>query len=84
MHEIAELADDCSVFRNGRKIATYEAGTRSDNEVVEMMIGREYSHVFPPKSERVQSDEPPVVEVRPTVALRGIRAGQATWLGVHR
>src|SRR6202790_1903244 len=42
MHEIAELADDCSVFRNGRKIATYEAGSKSDNEVVEMMIGREY------------------------------------------
>jgi len=49
MHEIAELADDCTVFRNGRRIATYEAGTKSDNEVVEMMIGREYSHVFPPK-----------------------------------
>ena len=25
------------------------AGTKTDNEVVEMMIGREYSHVFPPK-----------------------------------
>ena len=25
------------------------AGTKSDNEVVELMIGREYSHVFPPK-----------------------------------
>jgi ribose transport system ATP-binding protein len=49
MHEIAELADDCSVFRNGRKIATYEAGTKSDTEVVELMIGREYKNVFPPK-----------------------------------
>ena len=49
MHEIAELADECTVFRNGRNVATYKAGTKTDNEVVEMMIGREYSHVFPPK-----------------------------------
>ncbi|HEY1878351.1 MAG TPA: ATP-binding cassette domain-containing protein, partial [Caulobacteraceae bacterium] len=47
MHEIAEIADECTVFRNGRNVATYLAGTKTDNEVVEMMIGREYSHVFP-------------------------------------
>ena len=64
MHEIAELADDCSVFRNGRKIATYEAGTRSDNEVVEMMIGREYSHVFPPKAAVQSTPRIPVIETR--------------------
>ena len=52
MHEIAELADDCTVFRNGRNVATYAAGTKTDNEVVEMMIGREYSNVFPPKPAR--------------------------------
>jgi ribose transport system ATP-binding protein len=49
MHEIDELADDCSVFRNGRHIESYPAGAKSGNEVVELMIGREYSHVFPPK-----------------------------------
>jgi ribose transport system ATP-binding protein len=64
MHEIAELADDCSVFRNGRRIATYQAGTKSDNEVVEMMIGREYSHVFPPKPDTPATAAAPVLEVR--------------------
>jgi ribose transport system ATP-binding protein len=64
MHEIAELADDCSVFRNGRRIATYKAGTKSDNEVVEMMIGREYSHVFPPKPDAPATAATPVLEVR--------------------
>lgn len=49
MHEIAELADDCTVFRNGQMIASYEAGTKTDAEVIEMMIGREYHHDFPPK-----------------------------------
>jgi ribose transport system ATP-binding protein len=50
MHEIAELADDCSVFRNGQHVATFEAGTKTDAETVAMMIGREISHAFPPKA----------------------------------
>src|SRR5215467_3073588 len=56
MHEIAEIADECTVFRNGRNVGTFKAGSKTDNEVVEMMIGREYSHVFPPKSPPVRSD----------------------------
>jgi ribose transport system ATP-binding protein len=64
MHEIAELADDCSVFRNGRRIATYAAGTKSDNEVIEMMIGREYTHAFPSKPAAPAATAPPVIEVR--------------------
>lgn len=67
MHEIAELADDCTVFRNGRKIATYEAGTKSDAEVVELMIGREYKNVFPPKPASGSDAAPvlaPVLECR--------------------
>jgi ribose transport system ATP-binding protein len=88
MHEIAELADDCSVFRNGRRIATYEAGTKSDNEVVEMMIGREYSHAFPPKPAASATTAPPVIEVRNlswTPRLNNIsfsvRAGEVLGLG---
>jgi ribose transport system ATP-binding protein len=63
MHEIAELADECTVFRNGAKVATYAAGTKTDNEVVEMMIGREYSHVFPPKP-ATRARGAPLLEVR--------------------
>lgn len=61
MHEIAELADDCSVFRNGSKIATYTAGAKSDTEVVELMIGREYKNVFPPKPPKTR-DAAPLLE----------------------
>ncbi|MBX3576738.1 MAG: sugar ABC transporter ATP-binding protein [Rhizobiaceae bacterium] len=63
MHEIAELADECTVFRNGRKIATYEAGTKSDAEVIELMIGREYHNVFPPKAVPA-ADAAPMLECR--------------------
>jgi ribose transport system ATP-binding protein len=62
MNEIAELADTCTVFRNGRNVATYANGTKSDNEVVEMMIGREYSNVFPPKLPFASGDRAPVLE----------------------
>ncbi|MDQ0394595.1 sugar ABC transporter ATP-binding protein [Labrys monachus] len=63
MQEIEELADDCTVFRNGRNIATFQAGTKSHNEVIEMMIGREYSHVFPPKPPQAPAGAP-LLEVR--------------------
>lgn len=64
MHEIAELADDCTVFRNGKKVETFAAGTRSDTEIVEMMIGREYSNVFPPRPAPASHTTPPLLEVR--------------------
>ena len=64
MHEIVELADDCTVFCNGRSVATFAAGTRTDNEVVELMIGREYNAVFPPRTAHVASDSPLLLEVQ--------------------
>ena len=88
MQEIAELADECTVFRNGRNVATYKAGTKTDTEVVELMIGREYSHVFPPKPMQMPSDKPPVLEARHlawTDRLKDIslsvRAGEVVGLG---
>jgi ribose transport system ATP-binding protein len=88
MHEIAELADDCSVFRNGHKVATYEAGAKTDNEVVELMIGREYSHVFPRKPVRPPDAAPPLLAVR-NLSWAGrlrdisfaVRAGEIVGLG---
>jgi ribose transport system ATP-binding protein len=88
MHEIAELADECTVFRNGRNVATYKAGTKTDNEVVELMIGREYSHIFPPKPPPVPQTKAPVLECRNlswTERLKDIslsvRAGEVVGLG---
>ncbi|MBI4920961.1 MAG: sugar ABC transporter ATP-binding protein [Devosia nanyangense] len=63
MHEIAELADTCTVFRNGRNVATYEARTKTDEQVVELMIGREYHNVFPPKPPRPEGKKP-MLEVK--------------------
>ena len=58
MHEVKALADECTVYRNGRHVMSFEAGTRSDNEVVEMMIGRKYQHAVPDKPGRRLAAEP--------------------------
>ena len=63
MHEIEELADDCTVFRNGRHVATFPAGTKGPDEIIEMMIGREVQSVFPPRPARKLSERP-AFEVR--------------------
>lgn len=65
MKEIAALADDCSVFRNGRHVATFPAGSKTDAQTVEMMIGRDIAHAFPPKPVQAPaSDAAPSLEVR--------------------
>jgi len=64
MHEITELADECTVFCNGRSVASFAAGTKTDNEIVELMIGREYNAAFPPRTVRASSDTAPLLEVR--------------------
>jgi ribose transport system ATP-binding protein len=87
MHEIAQLANDCTVYRNGRYVATFEAGTKSDDAIVEMMIGREYKSVFPPKPARAP-DGAPVLNVKNLCwagRLKGIdlsiRRGEVIGLG---
>jgi ribose transport system ATP-binding protein len=88
MHEIAEIADDCTVFRNGRNVATFVAGSKSGNEIVEMMIGREYSHAFPEKPPVAARTDAPVIDIRNvswTDRLRDIsfavHAGEVVGLG---
>jgi ribose transport system ATP-binding protein len=88
MAEIAELADECTVFRNGRNAGTFTSGTKSDNEIVEMMIGREYTHAFPPKPAPKVTEAIPALEVRnlswnnrlKDISLT-VRAGEIVGLG---
>jgi len=61
--EIEAIADRCSVFRNGKHIETFEQGSRSPNEIVQMMIGRAVSRAYPDKPRREQAPAP-VLEVK--------------------
>lgn len=51
MHEVDELADTCSVFRNGKHVETYASGDRTDQQVVQMMIGRPIEQIYPKKGD---------------------------------
>jgi len=56
MHEVDALADTCSVFRNGEHVETYKTGSKTDAEIVQMMIGKPLSQIFPPKSSGTKGD----------------------------
>ena len=61
MHEVDTLCDTCSVFRNGRHVETFAQGTRSPDAVVELMLGRSVSQIYPPKP--APAAGPPLLEV---------------------
>jgi ribose transport system ATP-binding protein len=63
MREIMALADDCSVFRNGRHVETFAKGSKSGDEIVKLMIGRDYKDVYPDKSAPA-SAQAPMLEVQ--------------------
>lgn len=48
-HEVDELADTISVFRNGRHIETFEKGQRNYAEIIQLMIGQRLTELFPPR-----------------------------------
>ena len=50
-HEIEALADRISVFRNGRRVETFENRTRDYADIVNMMVGQRIEDLFPPKPE---------------------------------
>jgi ribose transport system ATP-binding protein len=62
MHEVEALADRASVFRNGRHIETFDWGTRSTADIVQLMIGRDIATQYPPKPKRPQAA--PAITVR--------------------
>src|SRR4029077_18868812 len=51
MPEISALADTCSVFRNGKHIDTFPMASRTTEEIVPMMIGRELARAYPAKTD---------------------------------
>ncbi len=67
MYEIDALADKVSVFRNGRHIETFAAGSRSRDAMIGLMVGQPLKELFP---ERIA---PPSAEVPPILSCRGLR-----------
>ncbi len=47
MNELAMIADDLSIFRDGKYFGTYDARKISRDEIIHMMVGREVGQMFP-------------------------------------
>jgi inositol transport system ATP-binding protein len=47
MNELFEIADEVSVFRDGKYIATKKATEVTRDEIIRMMVGREITQMFP-------------------------------------
>ncbi len=47
MDEVFQIADDITVFRDGRHIATVPAVETDRNSLIAMMVGRELTNLFP-------------------------------------
>lgn len=50
MEEIKQIADDVTVMRDGQWIATEEAKNISTDEIISLMVGRDLTNRFPPKT----------------------------------
>src|ERR1700677_3341046 len=47
MNELFEIADEVSVFRDGRFIGEHKASDVTRDEIIKMMVGREITQMFP-------------------------------------
>ncbi len=48
-HEVEALADRISVFRNGRRVSTFDTGAHDYSEIINLMVGQTLEELFPPK-----------------------------------
>jgi ribose transport system ATP-binding protein len=71
-HRLQEVRRFCSaltILRNGRVVGSYDIHAISDNDVIELMIGRSISAAFPPKP----SEPRPAPSARPALAVQNLR-----------
>ena len=47
MNELFDIADEVSVFRDGKYVGTHAAGDVTRDDIIRMMVGREITQMFP-------------------------------------
>lgn len=50
-HEVEALADRLSVFRNGKRVDTFDNGKHGYTSIINMMVGQQINELFPPRPE---------------------------------
>jgi ribose transport system ATP-binding protein len=64
MHEVRRFCSSMTLLRNGRHVGTYDATEISDEEVVEHVIGRSVSSVYPVKAPSPIAQTPVMLSAR--------------------
>lgn len=81
MREVRAFCDRLTILRNGRHIATGVVAEFSDQQVIEMIIGRSISQTFPPRPPGNRKREPEVLGVRDLAAGEKLESAS---LQLHR
>lgn len=50
MEEISEISDDVTIMRDGQWIATESIENITTDEIINLMVGRDLTHRFPPNT----------------------------------
>ena len=53
MEEILEISDDVTIMRDGKWIATEEASDLTTDKIIKLMVGRDLTNRFPPKTNKI-------------------------------
>ena len=53
MAEILRISDEVTVMRDGKWIATRDADSLTTDEIIKLMVGRELTNVYPPKTNQI-------------------------------
>jgi ribose transport system ATP-binding protein len=57
LEEIFEIGDRVTVLRNGRRVATHPLAEVTAGDLVQLMVGRDLEHEYPPVRPRAPGDE---------------------------
>lgn len=52
MEEILKISDDVTIMRDGKWIATHSAKELTTDKIISLMVGRDLTHRFPPKTNK--------------------------------
>ena len=53
MAEILRISDEVTIMRDGKWIATKDAKNLTMDEIIKLMVGRELTNVYPPKTNKI-------------------------------
>lgn len=56
LNEVCHISDRVSVLRDGKYIGTLEHGEIEEDRIISMMVGRDLSNLYPPKSSKLNGD----------------------------